>query len=93
MAKKGKARLWTEYLIARGIFGLLGILPRRAAVALGVGIGRLGNRLLGNTPGAAALADAGVTVFYDPANAGRAADATSVCGQTSGREGATIALP
>ena len=47
MAKKGKARLWTEYLIARGIFGLLGVLPRRAAVALGVGIGRLGYRVLG----------------------------------------------
>ena len=47
MAKKGKARLWSEYLIARGIFGLLGVLPRRAAVAMGVGIGRLGYRVLG----------------------------------------------
>src|SRR5690606_34285690 len=47
MAKKGKALIWTEYLIARSIFGFLSLLPRGAAVALGVGIGRLGYRVLG----------------------------------------------
>jgi Kdo2-lipid IVA lauroyltransferase/acyltransferase len=47
MAKKGKALIWTEYLIARSVFGFLSILPRRTAVALGIGVGKLGYRLLG----------------------------------------------
>ncbi|HMO80576.1 MAG TPA: lysophospholipid acyltransferase family protein [Pyrinomonadaceae bacterium] len=42
MRRKGKAVIWIEYLIARAIFGALGSLPRRAAVGLGIRIGRLG---------------------------------------------------
>lgn len=47
MPKKGKAQIWTEYLIARSIFGALSILPRKTAVSLGIGVGRIGFRLLG----------------------------------------------
>jgi KDO2-lipid IV(A) lauroyltransferase len=46
MPKKGKAQIWTEYLIARSIFGSLSILPRRTAITLGIGVGRLGFKLL-----------------------------------------------
>lgn len=47
MPKKGKAQIWLEYAVARSFFGALGVLPRKAAVAAGVNIGRLGYRLLG----------------------------------------------
>lgn len=47
MAKKGPAIVWTEYAVARLIFGFLELLPRNAAVAIGVAVGRIGFRLLG----------------------------------------------
>lgn len=47
MPKKPKIQIWFEYAIARSFFGALAILPRKAAVATGVNIGRLGYKLLG----------------------------------------------
>ena len=47
MAKKSKTQIRAEYLIARGLLGALGLLPRGAAVAMSVGIARLCFRLLG----------------------------------------------
>lgn len=47
MAKKGSAQIWTEYIFARSIFDFLELLPRKVAVAVGVGVGRLGFSLLG----------------------------------------------
>lgn len=46
MAKKSKPLVWLEYTAARGLLGILGILPRRAAVALAEGIAALGYRFL-----------------------------------------------
>ncbi len=45
--KKGKAQIWLEFAIARSIFGFLSILPRKASVAIGVAIGRIGFCVLG----------------------------------------------
>ena len=47
MPKKSKMQIWLEYGIARTFFGTLSVLPRGAAVALGVNIGRLGYKVLG----------------------------------------------
>ena len=47
MSRNGKTRTGAEYLVARTIFGLLAAMPRRAAVGLGIGVGRIGFRLLG----------------------------------------------
>ncbi len=46
MAKKSKPLVWLEYTAARSLLGILGILPRRAAVALAEGIAALGYRFL-----------------------------------------------
>lgn len=46
MAKKSKPLVWLEYTAARGLLGILGIVPRRAAVALAEGIAALGYRFL-----------------------------------------------
>jgi KDO2-lipid IV(A) lauroyltransferase len=48
MAKKGNAQIWLEYAAARSILGVLGFLPRKVAVTIGVGISKLGFHLLGN---------------------------------------------
>ena len=42
MASKSKTQIWIEYAFARGIFGLLEVLPRRLAVYLGLSVARLG---------------------------------------------------
>lgn len=47
MAKKGKAQIWIEYAAARTALSILGILPRRTSVFLGITIARLGYYLLG----------------------------------------------
>lgn len=47
MARKSNLQITAEYLIAKIIFGGLGLLPRRAAVWLGITVGRIGFRLLG----------------------------------------------
>ncbi|MDM7921749.1 MAG: lysophospholipid acyltransferase family protein [Pyrinomonadaceae bacterium] len=47
MPKKGNAQVWAEYLIARSVFGAFSLLPRKAAVSLGFGVGRLGFKVLG----------------------------------------------
>ncbi len=45
--KKSNITIYIEYAIARSIFGLLGLLPRRAAIALATLISKIGFRLLG----------------------------------------------
>ncbi len=47
MAKKGKPQVWLEYAAASGLVGLLGLLPRRAAVAVATSIASAGYHLLG----------------------------------------------
>lgn len=47
MGKKSKAQIEIEYLAARSVLGLLGLLPRSASVALGRNIGKLAHKLLG----------------------------------------------
>lgn len=42
MAAKSKITIWIEYAVARGIFGLLELLPRRVAIYLGLSVARLG---------------------------------------------------
>lgn len=46
MAKKSKQQIWLEYAAVRTIFGVLGILPRNAAVKLGMSVAGLGYRFL-----------------------------------------------
>lgn len=46
MAKKSKAQIWLEYAAVRTIFGVLSILPRNAAVKLGMAVAGLGYRFL-----------------------------------------------
>jgi len=41
MARKSKTQIRAEYLIARGLLGTLGILPRGAAVTISVGVANL----------------------------------------------------
>jgi KDO2-lipid IV(A) lauroyltransferase len=47
MAKPGKVQESLEYWAARSLIGLLGVLPRSAAVAVGRGLGRIAYRLGG----------------------------------------------
>lgn len=47
MAKHGKIQVALEYALARTILGGLGLLPRSLAIALGLGVGRLGYLLAG----------------------------------------------
>src|SRR5262245_59950254 len=47
MAKQGKLQITLEYWLARSLFLVLGVLPRRLALALGGGIGSLGYFLAG----------------------------------------------
>ncbi|MGQ0540500.1 MAG: lysophospholipid acyltransferase family protein [Blastocatellia bacterium] len=42
MAKKSKGQIWLEYLAARLVLGFLGMLPRKSAIMLAIGITRLG---------------------------------------------------
>lgn len=48
MARKSKTQIWLEFAAAKALVGGLGLLPRRAAVAVGIGTSRLGHRLLKN---------------------------------------------
>lgn len=48
MAKKSKAQIRIEYLLARTVLGGLGLLPRSLAVGVGVTISKLGYRTLGS---------------------------------------------
>lgn len=47
MAKKSTAQIWLEYAPARFVLGFLGLIPRRAAVFIGVSTGRLAFHLFG----------------------------------------------
>jgi Kdo2-lipid IVA lauroyltransferase/acyltransferase len=47
MAKKSTAQIWLEYIPVRILFALLGALPRRAALRVGMLTGRLAYRLAG----------------------------------------------
>ncbi len=47
MGKKGKAQIFLEYAVARGLLSGLGALPRPLAVAAGRGMGRLAYALAG----------------------------------------------
>lgn len=48
MAKKSKAQIRLEYVIARGILGFLGLLPRKLSIASGILVARLAYPILGN---------------------------------------------
>jgi Kdo2-lipid IVA lauroyltransferase/acyltransferase len=45
MAKKSTAQIWLEYIPVRVLFAVLGALPRKAALRVGVRMGRLAYRL------------------------------------------------
>lgn len=47
MAAKSKPQIWIEYALARAILVFLSILPRSAAVTIGLGIAAVGCRVLG----------------------------------------------
>ncbi|MFN6962478.1 MAG: lysophospholipid acyltransferase family protein [Pyrinomonadaceae bacterium] len=47
MARKSRPQIWLEYIAARAVLGMLGLLPRRAALFLSIGLARLMYRLLG----------------------------------------------
>src|SRR5437899_9934433 len=47
MAKKSTAQIWLEYNAVRVVLGLLGLMPRKAAIFIGVSIGRLAFHLFG----------------------------------------------
>jgi KDO2-lipid IV(A) lauroyltransferase len=47
MAKHSKSQIALEYALARSILWSLGALPRRAAIAVGLGIGNLAYHLPG----------------------------------------------
>ncbi len=47
MAKKSTTQIWLEYIPVRVLFAVLGALPRRGAVRVGMFIGRLGSKLAG----------------------------------------------
>jgi len=47
MAKISKLHIWAEYSVASLLLGFLGVLPRRVAIDLSIGVARLGCRLLG----------------------------------------------
>lgn len=44
--KKSKLQIWTEYVAARLLLGILGLLPRRAALFLSIFASRIAHRLL-----------------------------------------------
>lgn len=46
MAKKSKAHVWLEYTVARGLLGLLGILPRRTAIGVSTSMAAVAYHLL-----------------------------------------------
>lgn len=46
MAKKSKLQIWGEYSVVSLVLGFLGVLPRKPAIALSIGVARLGYRLL-----------------------------------------------
>jgi len=48
MSKHSKFQIALEYALARSILASLGVLPRRAALAVGLGIGHLAFHLPGN---------------------------------------------
>jgi hypothetical protein len=48
MAKHSKFQIALEYALARSILAILGALPRRAAIAVGLGVGHIAYRLPGN---------------------------------------------
>ena len=48
MAKKSKLQTWAEYSVVSLLLGFLGVLPRKLAIALSIGLARLGHRLLGS---------------------------------------------
>jgi len=47
MARKTRSQIWLEYIAARTVFGTLGLMPRRMALATSIGIARAAYRLLG----------------------------------------------
>lgn len=47
MAKKSKAQVWLEYAVVRGLLGLLGVMPRKAAVGTATAVTSLGYVFLG----------------------------------------------
>ena len=47
MAKKNKLQIWVEYSAVSLLLGFLGVLPRRVALWLSIGVAGLGFRLLG----------------------------------------------
>src|SRR5215207_4980060 len=47
MAKKSTSQIWLEYIPVRVLFALLGALPRKTAVRVGMFLGRLGYRFAG----------------------------------------------
>jgi KDO2-lipid IV(A) lauroyltransferase len=47
MAKKSTTQIWLEYIPVRLLFAILGALPRKLALRVGVAIGRIGYRLAG----------------------------------------------
>ncbi len=47
MAKKSRTQIWLEYVPVRLLFAILGWLPRKTAVRVGMFVGRLGYRLAG----------------------------------------------
>ncbi len=47
MAKKSNIQIWLEYIPVRVLFTVMGALPRKAALRVGVFIGRLGYRYAG----------------------------------------------
>ena len=47
MTKKSTTQIWLEYIPVRVLFAVLGALPRRTAVSIGMSLGRLAYRLAG----------------------------------------------
>lgn len=47
MAKKSKLQIWGEYSVASLLLGFLGVLPRRLALTLSIGVARICYKLLG----------------------------------------------
>ena len=48
MAKKSELQIWGEYSVVSLLLGFLGVLPRNLAIALSIGVARLGYRFLRN---------------------------------------------
>ena len=47
MAKKSSLQIWIEYAVAKTILAALALLPRGAAIAVGISVGRLGYHVFG----------------------------------------------